>query len=123
MDIVSIIQLSLLLLSVFIIGFAVLMGLKRGFKKSLFRFIWLFATFIILLIVSSLITGALATIDLTFLNITVNDVPVSNLTEMGEVLTQSLNLQDAAVAGQLIAAIPLMLINTILFVLLLNLKV
>lgn len=118
MDILSIIQLVMLLVAVLIIGLAVLMGLKRGFKKSIFRFIWLTLTFVVLMLVSGVITNAIASIDLTALNITIEGESIGSVSDFGAVLVENLNLKDIAVATELIASLPLMLINVILFVLL-----
>ena len=68
---------------------SVLWGLKRGLKKSLFRFVWLLATAVILFFVTPLISKPVNEIDLSGLNLNVfgkvtklSDVAVNIFTNM-----------------------------------------
>ncbi|MDD4157712.1 MAG: hypothetical protein PHY08_14200, partial [Candidatus Cloacimonetes bacterium] len=100
-----------------------LFGLKRGFKKSLFRFIWLGVTVILLLIFSAMITKALIHMDVSFLNLTVAGEPVTSLYEYMKLFIEGNEavqtyISNPAVLSDLAESIPVLFANVIIFVLL-----
>lgn len=110
------------LLVLFILVYSVLMGVKRGLGKSLFRLIWLLVFAVILFFVTPPIANALNTIDISMLNIdiygevrTIGDIGlnlVNALAETNEVFANSETLISIA------TALPAMIISIPLYVLL-----
>lgn len=110
-----------------IAGFFILMGflfgLKRGYKKSLFRFVWLAVTVVLLLIFSSMITKGLLRLDVSFLNLTVQGEPVTTFYEFMRVFieenpTIQSYIANPSVLTDLAESIPVLLGNIVVFLLL-----
>ena len=108
-------------------GFFILMGflfgLKRGYKKSMFRFVWLAVTVVLLLIFSSMITKGLLQMDVSFLNLTVQGEPVTTFYEfMRTFIEENPTIQsyiaNPSILTDLAASIPVLLGNIIVFLLL-----
>ena len=78
----EIVGIVLTVLAIFIIVLSILVGIKRGMKKSLFRLGWLFVTALILWFVTPPISNLLNTIDLTSLNLDIMG-PVHRLSDIG----------------------------------------
>ena len=69
------------LISLFII-FGIFWGLIRGFKKTLFRGIFLVVSAVLVFGITRLVSSAFANIDITWMNINVNGVVPSNIEEL-----------------------------------------
>lgn len=124
----EIVGIVLTVLAIFIIVLSILVGIKRGMKKSLFRLGWLFVTALILWFVTPPISNLLNTIDLTSLNLDIMG-PVHRLSDIGvNILNQVVQgVGDAELANILSSStalnsfaenLPTLLINIILFVIL-----
>lgn len=124
----EIVGIVLTVLAIFIIVLSILVGIKRGMKKSLFRLGWLFVTALILWFVTPPISNLLNTIDLTSLNLDIMG-PVHRLSDIGvNILNQVVQgVGDAELANILSSStalnsfaenLPTLLINIVLFVIL-----
>lgn len=124
----EIVGIVLTVLAIFIIVLSILVGIKRGMKKSLFRLGWLFVTALILWFVTPPISNLLNTIDLTSLNLEIMG-PVHRLSDIGvNILNQVVQgVGDAELANILSSStalnsfaenLPTLLINIVLFVVL-----
>ena len=124
----EIVGIVLTVLAIFIIVLSILVGIKRGMKKSLFRLGWLFVTALILWFVTPPISNLLNTIDLTSLNLDIMG-PVHRLSDIGvNILNQVVQgVGDAELANILSSStalnsfaenLPTLLINIVLFVVL-----
>ena len=69
------------LISLFII-FGIFWGLIRGFKKTLFRGIFLVVSAVLVFGITRLVSSAFANMDITWMNINVNGVVPSNIEEL-----------------------------------------
>lgn len=104
-----------------LVGF--LMGLKRGFKKSLFRLLWLLGTVVVLLIFSKLITKALLNINMSFLNLEVDGMACDTLAQyLTEVIKSNATVQkyitNTATLESLATSMPIVIGNLFVFVIL-----
>ena len=68
----QLISMAISLIAVLIIAVHVLVGMVRGFKKSVFRLIWIAATGILCLIFCRFIANALVNFDISFMHLSVN---------------------------------------------------
>ena len=107
-----------------LIGFIMLMsllfGLKRGVKKTTFRFVWLVVSGAILWILTPAISTWLNSFDISSLNLNING-PVSKLSDIGVNLLDSLNLDEAISQSEAVRTFaenfPTMILNVVVFVL------
>ncbi len=104
-----------------LVGF--LMGLKRGFKKSLFRLLWLLGTVVLLLIFSKLITKALLNINVSFLNLEVEGRACDTLAQyLSEVIKSNATVQkyitNTETLESLATSMPVVIGNLFVFVIL-----
>lgn len=100
---------------------SVLWGLKRGLKKSLFRFGWLLATAILLFFITPLVSGAVNQIDISGMNLdvfgpvkTVGDVGVNIFKNIAEHMQVESNAELLNFARNVSTVV----LNVILFVVL-----
>ena len=122
------VSIVLTVLAIFIIVLSVIVGIKRGMKKSFFRLGWLFVTALILWFVTPPISNALNSIDLTSLGLEVAG-PVHRLSDIGVNLLNEIvrNIGDAELANiisgsnalnSFAANLPTLILNIVMFVLL-----
>lgn len=105
-----------------IILFSFLAGVKRGFKKALFRLLWLVATGVLLWFVTPLVSNYLNSFDLTKYGITIDGQVVHKLSDVGVILLNSLGLEESITSSSAVQSFaqnfPTMILNIVLFVLL-----
>ncbi len=118
MDIVTIFSIVLLSLVLLIFVTNIIRGLRRGLKKSLVSLCFLAGIFVILLIFSGLITKGVSSINVGFLNITIEGTKINYLSDIGTILASMYNIENGAVLGELLLSLPLMVINVLVFTLL-----
>ncbi len=99
-----------------------LFGIKRGFKKSLFRFVWLLCTGVILWFTTPLISEFLNSYDLTSFGLSVGGKTVHKLSDIGINLLESMvsdtNITGSNAVQDFAKNFPTMILNVIVFVLL-----
>ena len=109
-------------LAALIIALSVLFGVIRGAKKSAFRLCWLFATFIIVFLITPSISNMLNTIDISSLNLniygTVNRVCDIGVNLLNEFAKNEPTIQNSGAVQSLAENLPIILLNLIVFVLL-----
>lgn len=124
----TIISIILLVIALWILFISVVFGIVRGMKKSIFRFVWLLASAVILFFVTPPLSNLLnKSIDLSGLNLNIFG-PVYQLSDIGQNLlykiVESLPSADrSAVLGSsavtsLFQNLPTFILNILLFVLL-----
>lgn len=119
MDVYQIIQYVLLGIIVLMFLFPILWGLMRGWKKGLFRFVWVFLTFLILLFTSFYLAKFVMNFDLTKLGISLNghnslnDLCISYMESNAQI--KELMSYSPSFAN-LVAILPLLLATVILCV-------
>jgi len=109
-----------------VIGFIILTsmfwGMKRGLKKSAFRFLWLLGFTIVIFFVTPMISNWLNNVDISSLNFNVNG-PVTKLSDIGmnlfgDVSSSNEVLASSAVLMALAKNATTVVLNIVLFVLL-----
>ena len=105
----------------FIMLTSFLMGIKRGFKKSLFRLLWLVVCGVIIYFLTPTVSNYLNSFDLTELNINIFG-PVHKLSDIGVNLLNSLNLDPTIASSPALVSfaqnLPTLVINIVAFVIL-----
>ena len=105
-----------------IILFSFLVGIKRGFKKALFRLLWLVGTGVLLWFITPVVSNYLNTFDLTNYGITINGQVVHKLSDVGVLLLNSLGIEESITSSSAVQSFaqnfPTMILNVVLFVLL-----
>lgn len=104
-----------------IVATSILWGIKRGLKKTLFRFAWLLVTAAILLLTINPLSNWLNSFDLSSLNLDLGG-EITKLSDIGENLLKSMGITDEVLAdspalASLAQNLPVMILNVILFVL------
>lgn len=95
-------------------------GLIRGWKRSLIRFVWLFACFIICMLLTTSLTPKLMDVDFSFLNITSGDIQLTTIREfVSAILQAQLNVTAEDLASSIDFAIAMvsLVLNGVFFVL------
>lgn len=95
-------------------------GLIRGWKRSLIRFVWLFACFIICMLLTTSLTPKLMDVDFSFLNITSGDIQLTTIREfVSTILQAQLNVTAEDLASSIDFAIAMvsLVLNGVFFVL------
>ena len=124
----STIGLILTILVAVILVLSVLFGIKRGMKKTLFRFGWIFVTALILWFVTPALSNYLNSFDLTSYNLDIMG-PVHRLSDIGVNLlnsvTNGLNnpelaetISQSSALNSFAQNLPTLVLNVVLFVLL-----
>ena len=104
-----------------ILGYSLILGFIRGFKKALVRLVWLGVTAVAVFLATPPLAGFLNTFDLSNFNINIYG-PVNRLSDVGVNIIKALNLQDALNSSPALRSfaenLPTMILNVILFVVL-----
>lgn len=107
---------------IWILFISFLFGVGRGFKKTLFRFLWLLATGVALFFLTPTITNLLNNIDLSSFNIVFNGMTVTKLSDLGVGLLQNAGLDSSITSSPAIQSfvqnLPTLVLNILLFPLL-----
>lgn len=124
----STIGLILTILVAVILVLSVLFGIKRGMKKTLFRFGWIFVTALILWFVTPALSNYLNSFDLTSYNLDIMG-PVHRLSDIGVNLLNSVlnglnnpelaeTISQSSALNSFAQNLPTLVLNVVLFVLL-----
>lgn len=112
---------TIILVSFILIGMA--FGMIRGFTKSWVRLLCILASAVASFFLASAIGNALASMNIANLNIVVSGEKVTTLSQLIELALQSVGvikelITSSPTIAQLITALPIVIINTILFIVL-----
>lgn len=121
MDLTSILPYIFTIFIGFFVVTGFFIGLIRGFKRSIARLIWLAASVVLLIFTITAITPMFMTMDVSFLNLSVNDQTAATLKDyMALSLSSMMNVPVDKLGGALDLgmAILAMLINSFIFTLL-----
>ena len=121
MDLTSILPYIFTIFIGFFVVTGFFIGLIRGLKRSIARLIWLAASVVLLIFTITAITPMFMTMDVSFLNLSVNDQTAATLKDyMALSLSSMMNVPVDKLGGALDLgmAILAMLINSFIFVLL-----
>lgn len=107
----------------FFIVLGVLFGLKRGLVKSVIRFITVLVTCVLVIFLCQPITGAILSADLSSAGLMIGEIPVTTIQDtivnyISQISVVAQLVQTSPTMLALIKAVPAILVNLILFILL-----
>jgi len=109
-----------LIYALFILS-GLVIGLIRGWKRSLIRLAWLIGSIILLFIVTGFVTPALLDVDISFLNLSIDGTSVSTIKQYATVIaSQAIGSTPESLYGAVdfIVALTSLFLNSFVFVIL-----